>query len=177
MKFIYDTRFVYYKIYNEDKKKFYYGIIDVSLNKIIFNTDKKINEFKPFDSNSMLAITDDSAYKICAIQENIWSDHFKCKDQCDNGYQLRIDSKSGNSCFSENRPCFWDSLNILKPENICIEECDLNYHILIEKDSEKECWLCKDFNKDSPYKLINHIECLKDLPQNSQYINKELFLV
>ena len=177
MKFIYDTRFVYYQIYNEDKKEFYYGIIDVSLNKIIFNTDKKINEFKPFDSNSILAITDDSAYKICAIQDiNNNNDHFICKEQCDNEEDLRLNAKLGNKCDA-NRQCFWDGLLILKPENICIEECDLNYHYLREKEHQNECWLCKDLNTSFPYKLINHKECLPDLPQNSQNISKELFLV
>ena len=177
MKFIYDTRFVYYKIFNEDQQKFYYGIIDVSLNKIIFNTDKKIQQFKPFDSNSMLAITDDSAYKICAIlEENDNSDNFKCKEQCDNSDQLRLDTKFGNKCVG-NRPCFWDELNILKPENICIEKCDENYYIQKKQNLQNECWLCKDLNSSFPYKLINRAECFKDLPQNSQIINKELFLV
>ena len=175
MKFIYDTRFVYYKIYNEDKKQFYYGIIDVSLNKIIFNTDKKINEFKPLDSYSMLAITDDSAYKICAIQEDIWSDHFTCQEKCENDEELRLNVKYGNNC---GRPCFWEGLPILKPDNICIEGCDSNYHIILkENEDQKECWLCKDLNTSFPYKLINRPTCLPDLPQNSQYVSKELFLV
>ena len=173
IKFIYDTRFVYYKIFNEDKKKFYYGIIDVSLNKIIFNTDKEIQQFKPFDSNSMLAITDDSAYKICAIQENVYYKTSNCKDECENIDDLNINTKYGNNC---QKKCFYDGLYNLKPENICIEECDGNLYIQTV-DWIKECGLCKDLNTSFPYKLINRAECLKDLPKNSQNISEELFLI
>ena len=65
-----NTRYVLYKIYNTIKEKNYYGIIDVVLNKVIFNTDEVINSFKPYSSNSFLAITANSAYKICALAEN-----------------------------------------------------------------------------------------------------------
>ena len=47
IKFISYTRFVYYNISvkntaNQNTDKFYYGIIDITLNKIIFNTDERL---------------------------------------------------------------------------------------------------------------------------------------
>ena len=75
IKFISYTRFVYYNISvkntaNENTDKFYYGIIDITLNKIIFNTDEQLLEFKPYKMNSMLAITSENAYKICPIAKD-----------------------------------------------------------------------------------------------------------
>ena len=67
MNFTKGIKYVFYQIYNTVKEKTYYGIIDIMINKVIFNTDEKINVFKPYSYNSMLAITDNSAYKICAI--------------------------------------------------------------------------------------------------------------
>ena len=65
--FIRNTKYAYYQIYNTEDGKTYYGIIDIGLNKVVFNTNEKINSFKPFVANSInsfLAITDTSAYQI-----------------------------------------------------------------------------------------------------------------
>ena len=173
MKFIYDSRFAYYKIYNEDKEKIYYGIFDVSINSIIFNTDKEIKQFRPYNHNSMLVITDDSAYKICAIQQDVFVDHFNCVDEC--GDNIKMNANFGNNC---NRLCFWEWLYTLMPENICYGECDKQYHIFKEKSGERgECWLCKDLDIKKPYKLIDREECLSTEPENSEYINKNLYII
>ena len=56
--------YVYYKLKN-DKGKYYYGIIDATKNKVVFNTDEEILKFIPYLDYAMLAITKNSAYKIC----------------------------------------------------------------------------------------------------------------
>ena len=159
MKFIKNTKYVYYKIYNTIKEKYYYGIIDIILNKVIFNTDEKINSFKPYSSNSMLAITDNSAYKICAL-----SDTNGCIDSCQSG-NIIVDSQRKNFCGSG---C---SNFILKPNDICINECDL--YIFHTKDNYT-CGLCTDIDSDNQYKLLNNTGCLNNMPAGT-YLYKEKY--
>ena len=42
----------------------YHGVLDITLNKVIFNTNENIDIFIPYSSNSMLAITKEFAYRI-----------------------------------------------------------------------------------------------------------------
>ena len=168
-KYIYETRFVYYKLYNNNKKNFFNGVYDTVSNKIIFNTDKEITEFKPltFESNfnSMLAITKESAYKVCLFGKN----NNNCLDECSSGNFI-LDAETHNHCDSECKTEY-----ILKPNNICINSCDESIFII----KNNECWLCKDLDKDKPFKLINIPEsvCLSNMPENSGYVNKQLYLI
>ena len=43
IKFIPETRYAYYKIYNQDKEITYYGLIDIKLNKVIYNFESDNN--------------------------------------------------------------------------------------------------------------------------------------
>lgn len=73
MKFIVGTKYVYYKIKNNDKGTYYYGIIDIELNKVLYNLEQEeeIKEFIPIlNSGEMLAITSNSAYKICIVKSS-----------------------------------------------------------------------------------------------------------
>ena len=113
MNFIKNTKYVYYEIYNTDKNKIYHGLIDIILNKVLFNTDEKINSFKPYInnnelSNSMLIITDKSAYKICAL----YNDN-NCVDtkHCSN---ILVDSTKPNFC-GDTCPSY-----MLLPNKMCI---------------------------------------------------------
>ena len=67
MNFLFNNKYVYYTIYDAKTKKTYHGILDIKFNKVMFNTDEEIDVFIPYSTNSMLAITKKSAYKICAI--------------------------------------------------------------------------------------------------------------
>ncbi len=168
--FIYDTRYVYYKIYNNNKQNYYHGIIDISLNTIIFNTDKEIQTFIPYNNNSMLAITKSSAYRICGITNQTSNED--CINECDNNnYPILIDSTQYNVCGGKCE----NGKYILKPENVCIDECDETIHI----KKGNECWLCKDYDKETKFKLININKsgCLKDMPKNSKFINEKLSLI
>ena len=163
MKFIFGNKYVYYKIKNDITNKNYFGIIDVTLNKVIFNTDENIKEFKPFSFSSMLAITRDSVYKICILR-----DGQNCLEDCSDNYPI-FDTSTYNHCGDGCSTNF-----ILKPNNICIDECDNNIYII---QKNYECWLCKDLNGENKYKLVGHSECLKDMPSNSYYVNEKLLII
>ena len=83
MNFIPYTKYVYYEIYNNIKKITYHGIIDIKLNKVIFNTDEEIKKFMPISKNSMLAFTRDSVYEICAIYDG----NYHCLETCNKKYK------------------------------------------------------------------------------------------
>ena len=147
IKLIRNTKYAYYEIYNIEKEKTYHGIIDIVLNSVIFNTDEKINVFKPYiynnlESNSMLAITDNSAYRICVLVD---SDECLDSNSCSSG-QFFVDSQGNNFCG--------DRCNnfILIPNKICIDECDEN--IFFTNDSY-HCGFCIHMDQNKPYKLLN----------------------
>ena len=160
--FIEESQYVYYNI-STNKSETYYGIIDIESNKVIYNTNKKISEFKPFSKSSMLAISGSSAYLICTFKNK---DSKECLYKCDNNNPL-IDTTNPNSCGNN---C---SNYILMPENICIESCDEN--IFTTKD--KQCGLCKDIDEKNKYKVVNTSGCIEAKPENSYFVNEKLKLI
>ena len=68
MNFILYTKYAYYSIYDSVTEKTYHGIIDVKLNKVIFNTDEDIDVFIPYSSYSMLAITKELLMKYVLLK-------------------------------------------------------------------------------------------------------------
>ena len=38
-----------------------------------------------------------------------------------------------------------------------------------------QCGLCKDIDKENPFKVINTTECIKEKPENSYYVNEKLY--
>lgn len=165
LKLIRNTRFAYYEFVNNHENQIYHGILDISLNKIIFNTNETIKDFNPLNENSILAITNNSAYKICALVDK----DKNCIDECDSNQKTIIDSTGFNYCGDSDIKC---QLTLV-PQNICISSCDQNIFILNEE--KKECGLCKDlYSENMPYKLINNKGCLEHIPENSEPINEEL---
>ena len=167
--FIRNTKYLYYKIINNDKNITYHGIIDIESNKVIFNTDKKIIEFKPYSDNSMLAITNESAYKICIIK----GDNNECLNECSNNH-IFYDILKPNHCFNEGDKC--DNY-VLMPNDICIEECDEN---IFHKNDNNECGLCRDLYDERPYKMINSKGCISENEKptnNFIIINQKLGLI
>ena len=102
LKFIRNTRFAYYKI-EASNTIIYHGILDIKLNKIIFNTNDYIKEFRPLTNYSMLAITNDSAYEICPFTQED-----KCIEDCEEGQELIINYEKGNYCA---KPTSYNSHN------------------------------------------------------------------
>ena len=163
-----NTRFVYYEIiYNQTINEIYRGIIDIVLNKIIFNTNEHLTKFKVLTNYSMLAYINESVYEICAIKD---IDRDKCIKKCPYDTELVLDTEKGNYC-SSTKNC--DNY-ILKPYDICIKECNTMYFA----SYNDICGLCKDLFPDSKeFKVINKSECLESKPNNTFYINEELKIV
>ena len=160
--FILFNKFVSYKIHNKNNDKYYHGIIDIELNKVIFNTDETIINLIPYSDKAMLAITPTIAYKICAYNED-----GNCIDTCPKGYVLDI---SGNKCGTS---CPSGTIKLM-PSEVCIESCDLSIYIL----NNNQCGLCKYFNPNgNKYKLINGTYCLGSIPDGAEYFNENLYLL
>ena len=146
MKFLLYTHYVYYTIKdNTEIDKKYHGILNVKTNKIMFNTDEKINTFIPYSNYSMLVITDESAYELCIIQD----DNGKCLEQCSSENLLL--SVDGNIC-SSGSSC-GEGKYMLKPEGVCISECNTSIYIKIGT----ECGLCRDIGSGQ-YKILDRME-------------------
>lgn len=164
IKFIYGNKYVYYKLHNNDKNIDYHGVLDVVLNKIIFNTDEDILIFEPYSNNSMLAVTKNSIYKICVIRD----ENNDCIETCPNSVDI-FDSSDYNRCGSENNCSL-----VSKPDGICIASCDEYLYYLKDK---KECWLCKDLKDEGIFKLVNTTGCLREKIENSHFVNEYLNLI
>ena len=168
IKFLHDN-IAYFKLYNNDKKIYYHGILDIVQNKVIFNTDKDIKEFYPYLTNSLLAITDESIYKICLVK--FWNNNnnkFDCTENCEYNDKRIYNTIEFNNC---NNNCHTNLF--LEPNHICIEACDEN--LFVKKDNG--CWLCKDLDINNKYKLVNSSGCLPEKIENSDFVNENLYLI
>ena len=67
--FIPGTKNAYYKIYNKDKGSTYYGLIDVKLNKVVYNIEADNSTiFIPDTTGNMLLITSTDMYRVCTVK-------------------------------------------------------------------------------------------------------------
>ena len=163
--FIPGTKNVYYKIYNKDKGSTYYGLIDVKLNKVVYNIEADNSTiFIPDTTGNMLLITSTDIYRVCTVKSTE-SDSCENPNTCSN---LLLDP-DGNKC-QEN--CDEGKIKMM-PESICINSslCDLNIYVL--NTAKTECGLCNYFYPSgTKYKLINTTGCLNDVPNNTEYYNQ-----
>ena len=130
---------------------------------MIFNTNEDIDVFIPYSSNSMLAITKESVYKICFLKDN----NDNCLDRCSSG-NITLDVE-GNKC---SNGCDDDKYLII-PEGVCSSECNYNIYV----SNERTCGLCRDLNSTNRYKLINGTQCLNKTINGSEVYNSELYLL
>ena len=161
MNFIKGTHYVYYKIYNTNKNTFYYGLIDIKKNKVLYNFEEDNITFIPGqdDQMTMITITQNSFYEIFII---------KNKDQCFKNGNFILDVE-GNKCQEK---CEDGKIKMI-PEEICINKniCDLNFYIF--NDEEFQCGLCKDLNSNNEtFKLINAPGCFNKIPNTAEYYNE-----
>ena len=167
--FIQGTEYVYYKIYNKDKETTYYGLINIKLNKVIYNLESENNAtFIPDTTGNMLLITSTDMYRVCMVKSTLSN---YCDDPAWDAFLLDPDGNKYDST------CDNDKIKMM-PENICIRRdlCDLNYYIL--NVAETECGLCSYFYpKERKYKLINTTGCLSEIPNNAEYYNPQWFLL
>ena len=164
MKFIPYTKYAYFSIYNKKTEEMYYGVLDITLNKIILNTNENIDIFIPYSSNSMLAITKESAYRICLIKDS----NGNCIDECSQSDNI-IHDVEGNKC---GMGCDAGKYLIIQ-EAVCSSECNNNIFVLYEHN----CGLCRDLDSTHKYKLINGTECLNEIIEGSEIYNSKLNLL
>ena len=162
MNFMLNNKFLYYIMKVNNSEKRYYGVFDIELNKIIFNTAEEITKFVPLNLTAMLAITKDKAYEICLYKDNDGN----CRDNCTDKYFL---STSGNICGGS---CPSGKFK-LKPNDICIDSC--NETIFYKKNDE--CGLCKDFDSTKKYKFEEGNQCLANIPEGAIISNAKLNLL
>ena len=159
--FIQGTQYIYYKLYNKNKNKNYYGLVNIKLNKIMYNIEEEISYFIPFSTHEMLAISETSAYKLCIIKRGS-----SCLETCSSG-NLILDP-TGNKCGTN---CNTGKIKLM-PEGICInkKDCDLNFYIL--NLGQTECGVCKYFYPNGEkYKLINTLGCISSTKNSDYYIS------
>ena len=181
MENIYNYRYVYYTIKDKVTNIIYHGLLDIILNKIVFNTDDEVDLFIPYitfittekegvgyeHSNSMLMITKNSAYRVCAIKNGD-----DCSDECPSDKKLILD-EDGNKCVDVNANCGSGKL-ILLPEEICVSSCNTS----IFTSNGTHCGLCRDIESNKKYKFINGINCLEAIPNEGAILyNKNLSLL
>ena len=161
MNFMLNPRFAYYNMTNQKTGQNYYGIIDLELNKIIFNTNEQLDKFIPYNSESMLAFSKTKAYQICEYKNNDG-----CIETCTDGYLLNID---GNTCGTT---CPTGKLKF-EPSGVCINQCDESLYY----KSGTTCGLCKDLFPDAIYKFSGSNQCLNAIPSNAEEYNSKLHLL
>jgi len=164
MNFLPYNRYVYYKMKNKKTSlTTYYGIYDTKLNNVIFNTDEYLKYYMPISDREMLAVTNTSIYKICAIKDK---NNDGCVDYCPNEYLL---STQGNKCSGakECKPGEY----LLAPSLVCNQTCDESIYYF----NGTYCGLCSYFNKGgNEYKLLDAKECSGSIEDNMEYYNKRL---
>ena len=173
IKFIYNYKYAYYTIYNPTNQKTYRGIIDTKKNVVVFNTDEEILTYIPYSDISMLAITATKAYEICVIKKD-----GKCIDSlgCDTTNSNYILDLEGNKCANS---CDSGKILLIR-ENFCSDTCDESIYVLYtDRSNNKICGLCKNYNSDKPFKIINTQNYLSEseIPEGAEVYNSKLNLL
>ena len=164
--FIPGTQYAYYEINDLNTKKTDHGFMDIKQNKVLFNTDENITTFVPYSNTEMLAITPNSAYKICIIKNGS-----SCLETCSNG-NLILDT-DGNKCETSSE-CDEGKIKLI-PNDICINESLCDEKIFVKNDSH--CGLCKEFYpNDNKYKLFNTSGCIGYIPNYTEQYNSNTYL-
>ena len=182
MENIFNYKYVYYTILNKITNVTYHGLYDIKLNRIMFHTDKEVDLFIPYitfidenggyqHSNSMLMITKDSAYRICAIKNSNGDD---CVEECPTGQKIIFDV-DGNKCVDINKNCDNEKINLI-PEDICVSNSQCDTSIFMSNGTH--CGLCRDMDDNKKYKFINGTECLSEIPlEGAKIYNENLSLL
>ena len=167
MNFSLYNKYAFYKIYNKDKNITYNGVIDVTLNKIIFNTNEEVQSFSAYSNNAMLAIVNNKAYKICGIKNQ---DETDCADSCESGKSPVLDLEKGTICGSG---C--EGKYKLIPSEACSSNCDLYKFIY----NGTYCGECKYFYENKIYKFYNDTtsECLETIPEGTEEFDTDFHLL
>ena len=164
IKFIRNTKYIYYDIITNSNKKSYIGVIDIEFNKIIYNTENIFKSIKLYSNKGLLLETESTIFRECFSGKDENND---CYLECPSQQILVLDNINSNYCIDKSSEDYY----ILKPDNIQISNCNESLYIIQDKN---ECGLCQDLNKDKPYKIINEGECLEEKPENTYFIIEQL---
>ena len=164
MKFISGTKYAYYKINNKNKNKIYYGLVDIQKNQVLYNLEDEITTFIPVSNSEMLAITENSAYKVCIIKSGS-----SCSETCSSN-SLILDTE-GNKC---KNGCDSNKVKLMT-EGVCIYESDCDKKKYILSSDGKECGLCSYFYpNDNKYKFYDENSgCINSIPNNTVYFHED----
>ena len=91
MDFILETKYIYYSLKNSVTGEIYHGIIEITSNKVIFNTDEEIISLTPDQNQDLLIVTPTSVYTLCLYKDN----SNNCVQTCSSNLVLNIE---GNTC-------------------------------------------------------------------------------
>ena len=165
--FVKRTQFIYYEIdeWIKQDKITHFGIIDIRKNLVLFDTIEKIKDIKYHSSNSLLIITDNSAYKLCIFAKDKYNN---CIDKCPLNTYLILDTEKFNYCGNQKEN--YCNNYIIKPNNVCVKSCNNNLFYI----ENQNCILCKDLNINKPYKVYNENICLENKPENTFILNEKL---
>ena len=163
IKFIRNTKYVYYNIITKTNNKNYIGVIDIQFNRVIYNVENIFKEIKPYTNKGLFLVTDTTIYRECFSGKD---KNNNCYLECPSGQVLVLDPINSNYCSEKNS----DDYYILKPDDIPIANCNESLYVIQNKN---ECGLCKDLNKDKQYKIIDEKECIEK-PENTYYIDEQL---
>ena len=160
MNFVPRTKYIYYTIENTDSGKKYNGMIDITMNKVIFNTDQTITSILHDQSNNLLIITPNSAFNLCLFKDS----SNNCVNSCENSDIIL--NTNGNTCgvTTPTQTCNFK----LVDEDICVDSCDSIYII-----DGIYCKLCKDIDSSKPYRFIGTNKCIANKPTNSEFANEK----
>ena len=158
-----NNRYIYYKIYNNNK--IYYGVLDIIINKIIFNINEELYIFKPLLNEYILAINSNSAYKISLLENN----NLLFTLNADNCYKLCYNCTEYSS-DNENQKCTDCKNNLILVGENCI--CEQGQQLIDTIPACKKCSLeieCKTYNLNKctcsacydGYYLDSNNRCLK----------------
>ena len=163
IKFIRNTKYVYYNIITKSNNKNYIGVIDIQYNRVIYNVENIFKEIKPYSNKGLFLVTDTTIYRECFSGKD---KNNNCYLQCPSGQVLVLDPINSNYCAEKNS----DDYYVLKPDDIPIANCNESLYVIQNKN---ECGLCKDLNEDKQYKIIDEKECIEK-PENTYLIDEDL---
>ena len=185
IQFINDSPLYFYNI-TDKNNNIIWGIIDITTNQVLFNSNEPIKSMSSLAGNSIKVTTDNGSFEICPYMYS----NGLCTE-CKANEVLFINSFGNNICViktnvningnygyctstqyfdEETLSCKSCSSNItytFYPDNICIKNCDDS--IYSKDETSKKCYDCNGYN--NTYYLIGKY-CYDTKPSNTYVINE-----
>ena len=95
IKFIRNTKYVYYNIITKTNNKNYIGVIDIQFNRVIYNIENIFKEIKPYSNKGLFLVTYTTIYRECFSGKDKNND---CYLECPSEQVLVLDPINSNYC-------------------------------------------------------------------------------